>query len=92
MGPIGRREIINDMTYAISKNRHATWAHFKIDMEITKIVTRDVGFFFNLTCDTGDRARTQQRVGYSVCVFGGGGGVPPSGVGSLISAPIVVWC
>ena len=38
MEPIDRREIINDMTYAISLNRHATWAHFKIDMGITKIV------------------------------------------------------
>ena len=43
MGPIDRREIINDMTYAISENRQATWAHFKIDIEITKVVTRDTG-------------------------------------------------
>ena len=41
MGPIDRKEIINDMTYAISLSRHAIWAHFKIDIEI---VTSDMGF------------------------------------------------
>ena len=46
MGPIDMREIINDMTYAISLNRHATRSHFKIDMEITKIVTRDMGISY----------------------------------------------
>ena len=39
MEPMDRREIINNMTFAISLNRHATWAHLKIDMETTKIVT-----------------------------------------------------
>ena len=42
MGHMNRREIINGMTYVISKNRHATLSHFKIDMEILKIVTRDM--------------------------------------------------
>ena len=31
---------INDMTYIISKDQLATWNHVKLDMKITKIMTK----------------------------------------------------
>ena len=41
------RNKINDMTWAVSYNQHATLGYFKIDMIITKIVTGDIFIFLN---------------------------------------------
>ena len=72
------------MTYAISKHRHATLAHFKIDMEITKLVTRDGGFNMRHWGPPvkGPRAApTTSRPPYLLTYIGGGGGGGEGGEG-----------
>ena len=47
------RNEINDTTWALPSNRHATLGYFKIDRITTKIMTGNIIIFLKSTCDIG---------------------------------------